>query len=212
MNQRQRENEDRIFHAIQDLKDSVFGLKQPYISFCYISSSEDGYLFSIEKAFSFADELSQYAKQTRTFSAELSDVMPLFFRTIVKLLAAICGSSDWTFVSFRKLAKTALKNTPEETSVLERIVESHRAVIDDMFTNNEFWPEYEAFRSYMGHIDGEAFYLCAKHAVEDFVDDHKLNVLDRDQLTDGVVARISRLAAAIDRDLERPAVPGEGER
>lgn len=212
MNQRQRENEEKIFKAVQDLKDSVFGLKQPYISYCYTYSQEDGYRFVPAKAEYFAAELSRCAAGTRTYSEELSEVMPLFFRTVVRLLAAICGSGDWVFVSFRKLAKTALKSDPTEESVLERIVESHRAAINKMFWEEEFWPEYEAFNAYMGRVDAENFYLCAKHAVEDFVDEQRLNVLDRDRMTEGVVARISRLAAAIDRDLERPEMGEENDR
>lgn len=211
MDAKQRVNEEKIFKAIQELKDSVFGLKQPYISFCYNYSREDGYRFIPAKAEFFAAELSRCAMSARTYSEELSEVMPLFFRTVLRLLAAICGSGDWVFVSFRKLAKAALKDTPEDESVLERIVESHRAAIGGMFFEEEFWPEYEAFCGYMGRVDSEAFYLCAKHAVEAFVDEHKLNVLDHDSVTDGVVARISRLAAAIDRDLDRPPVTTEDE-
>lgn len=211
MNQRQRENEEKIFKAIQDLKDSVFGLRQPYISYCYNYSEEDGYRFVPARAEYFAAELTRCAMGTRTYGEELSEVMPLFFRTILRLLAAICGSGDWVFVSFRKLAEAALKDDPEDQSVLERIVDSHRAAIARMFFEEDFYPEYEAFRGYMGRVDGEAFYLCVKHAVEDFVDEQRLNVLDHDQLTGTVVARISRLAATIDRDLDRPEVPGEND-
>ncbi|MBR3704733.1 MAG: hypothetical protein IKM11_04545 [Oscillospiraceae bacterium] len=203
MNEKQRSNEEKIFKAIQDLKDSVFGLKQPYIRYCYTYTEEEGYRFCVPMADAFADELSMIAQHAPTYCDELSAVMPLFFRMIPRLLAAICASGDWIFVSFRKLAETALKDTPEEKSVLERIVESHRAVIDETFPNGEFWPDYEAFCGYMGRVDNEAFYRCAKNTVEKFLDERQLNVLDSDRATAGVVARISRLAAAIERDLSR---------
>lgn len=209
MNQRQIENEEKIFKAIQDLKDSVFGLRQPYISFCYTWSEEEGYCFSPARAEYFAAELSRCAAGTRRYCEELEPVVPLFFRSILRLLSAICGSGDWIFVSFRKLAETALKNTPEERSVLERIVDDHRKIIDRCFPLGEFWEDYEAFCGYMGRVDGEAFYHTVKQGVEAFIDEKGLNILDSDRLTDGVVARISRLAASIDRDLDRPPVPEE---
>ena len=203
MNEKQRENEALIFKAIQDLKDSVFGLKQSYVRYCYTYSEEDGRRFSVPKADAFAQELSTIAQQTPTYCGELAEVMPLFFRVIPRLLTAICGSGDWIFASFRKLAEAALKETPEEKSILECIVDDHRAEIDAAFPNGEFWPDYETFCGYMGRVDNESFYRCAKLTVEAFLDERCLNVLDRDQATAGVVARISRLAAAIDRDLSR---------
>lgn len=203
MNEKQRNNEEQIFKAIQDLKDSVFGLKQPYIRYCYTYSEEEGYRFCATMADAFADELSAAARRVPSYREELADVMPLFFRMIPRLLAAICASGDWIFVSFRKLADTALKNAPEEESVLERIVQSHREVIDETFPDGSFWPIYDAFCAYMGRVDNEAFYRCAKNSVETFLDEHQLNVLDSDRATSTVVARISRLAAAIDRDLSR---------
>ena len=203
MNEKQRSNEEQIFKAIQDLKDSMFGLKQPYIRYCYIYSEEEGYRFSIRMADLFAEELSVVARRTPTYSEELSEVMGLFFRMIPRLLAAICASGDWVCVSFRKLAETALKDTPEEKSVLERIVDSHREAIDETFPDGSFWPVYDAFCGYMGCVDNDAFYRCAKNSVEGFLDERHLNVLDSDRATAGVVARISRLAASIDRDLLR---------
>lgn len=109
MNEKQRNNEEQIFKAIQDLKDSVFGLKQPYIRYCYTYSEEEGYRFCATMADAFADELSAAARRVPSYREELADVMPLFFRMIPRLLAAICASGDWIFVSFRKLADTALK-------------------------------------------------------------------------------------------------------
>ena len=203
MNEKQRTNEEQIFKAIQDLKDSVFGLKQPYIRYCYTYSEEEGYQFSIPMADAFAEELSDIARQMPTYCEELSEVMDLFFRMIPRLLAAICASGDWIFASFRKLAETALKDSPEEESVLERIVNGHRDVIDETFPDGSFWPVYDAFCSYMGRVDNDAFYRCAKNGVEGFLDERRLNVLDSDRATAGVVARISRLAASIDRDLSR---------
>ena len=211
MNRKQQENEDKIFKAIQDLKDSMFGMKQPYIRYCYDRTDEDGLVFNGERAEDFVASLCEFCPQTRTYCSELEPVMPLFFRVTVKLLAAICNSGDWMFVSFRKLAKTALKGSPEEESVYERIASSHQHMIDKMFSEDDFWPDYDLLCDYMGRVDAEGFYLCVKHTLEKFLDDRRLNVLDRDQLTDSVVARISRLSAAFERDLKRIEDPWEDE-
>lgn len=211
MNQKQAENEDKIFKAIQDLKDSMFGMKQPYIRYCYDHTDEDGLVFNKEKAEVFVENLCEFSTKTRTYRGELIPVMPLFFRVTVMLLAAICNSGDWVFVSFRKLAKAALKSSPEEESTYDRIVESHRSQINRMFSANIFWPDYELLRACLGQVDAEDFYLCVKHTLEAFVDDRRLNVLDRDQLTESVVARISRLSATVERDLKRAEDPWEDE-
>lgn len=209
MNQKQFENEDKIFQAIQDLKDSIFGLKQPYIRYCYEYTEEDGYVFSRERTGVFAHRLTMCARETRTYSEELSAAIPLFFEMCAMLLAAICGKGDWIFVSFRKIAKAALKSSPEEESVLERIVKNSQEDIDDMFPDGAFWVLYEEFRPYMGQVDAEGFYLCVKHALEDFLDEHHLNALDKDKATESMVARINRLSAAIERDLSRSEFSGE---
>ena len=211
MNRKQQENEDKIFSAIQDLKDSMFGMKQPYTRYCYIHSDEDGYVFSEEKAEVFLTLLCSFSPETRTYNPEWGAVMPLFFRVTLRLLAAICNSGDWIFVSFRKLAKTAMKYSPNEKSVYERIVDSHREQIDRAFPSGSFWADYESFCTFMGFIDPEAFYQCVKNTLERFLDDQHLNVLDRDQMTDSVVARISRLSAAIERDLKRAEPQTEDE-
>ena len=209
MNQKQWENEEKVFKAIQDLKDSMFGMKQSYIPFCYTNDREDGYRFSEEKTKAFVEKLCGYAVGTRSYCSELERVIPLFFEVTTKLLAAICSSGDWVFVSYRKLADTAKKTCPEEKSVYERIVEDHRNKIDRMFSKDAFWPLYEEFAGYMGQVDGEGFYLCVKHTLEEFLDDHRLNCLDKDQLTESIVARISRLSASIERDLDRAEFPEE---
>lgn len=202
MNDRQAENEEKIFDAIQDLKDSIFGMKQPYIRFCY-RRTEDGIEFDREKTAQFAAELTELSHHTLAYSEELEPVMPLFFEMCAMLLAAICGRGDWIFVSFRKIARTALKASPEEESTLERIVQSHKETIDFSFPDGSFFPLYDAFNSYMGHVESNDFYHTVKYTLENFVDSHRLNVLDRDRMTENVTARIHRLSAAIERDLNR---------
>ena len=129
--------------------------------------------------------------------------MPLFFEMCAWLLDAICGKGDWIFVSFRKIAKTAMKTSPEEESTLDRLVRNCRGEIDFSFPDGEFWPLFDAFQSYMGQVDAESFYLAVKHSLEDFLDDNRLNALDKDRATDSMVARINRLSASIERDLSR---------
>ncbi len=209
MNAKQRANEDKIFKAIRDFKDSVFGLRQSYVPFCYTHSREDGDVFSVEKMSVFAFELFVYARQTKEYTDELKQVLSSYFRMVLMLLHAICSSGDWIFVSMRKLAEAALKSGTESESTLDRIVKSHTDRIDSAFPDGEFWEEYEMFCRDMGRVDNEAFYLSVKHALETFLDEHQLNVLDRDSSTDAVVARLSRLAASVERDLARSLLSEE---
>jgi len=203
MNRKQKENEEKVFKAIQGLKDSIFGLKQPYIRYCYTFTENDGYVFDREKAKFFAGLLAKYSRGTRRYSEELAPVMPLFFEMCAMLLAAICGKGDWVFVSFRKIAETAVKSSPEEESTLNRIVCSYGDEIDSLFPDGAFRKIYLEFESYMGRVSGEDFYYTVKYTLEDFLDDQQLNVLDKDKMTAGTVARINRLSAAIERDLNR---------
>ena len=211
MNRKQKENEEKLFKAVQDLKDSFFGLKQPYTRYCYDRTEENGLVFNWGKADAFAAVLFEFSPQTRVYGEDLEKAVRLFFRVTVRLLDAICHSGDWIFVSFRKLAETALKSSPEEESVYERIVKNHSTKIDDHFPDGSFWPEYEDFCTFMGQVDSERFYYCVKYTVEAFLDDRRLNVLDRDQLTESVITRISRLSAAIERDLLRTDAAWEDE-
>lgn len=209
MNRRQKINEEQVFKAIQNLKDSIFGLKQSYTRYCYRVTEEDGYVFDREKAKFFAGLLSKYSSYTRKYSEELAPVMPLYFEMCAMLLATICGKGDWVFVSFRKIAETAVKSSPEEESTLNRIVSRYWDELDSMFPDGAFRTLYEEFDSYMGRVSGEAFYYTVKYTLEDFLDDNSLNVLDRDRMTESAVARINRLAASIERDLCRTDEPGE---
>lgn len=209
MDLKQRENEDKIFAAVQDLKDSIFGMKQPYTPFCYDITEEDGLVFNDGRAAAFAAELSAFARSTRTYSEALAPAVPIFFLVTLRLLAAICSSGDWVFVSFRKLAKTVGKDSPEEESVYERIVDSHRPHIDRLFPDGRFWPDYDIFRHSMDHADSEDLFLCIKHTLEAFLDDRHLNALDHDPMTENISARISRLSAAVERDLRRAKFHGE---
>ena len=211
MNTKQQANEEKIFKAIRDFKDSVFGLRQSYTTFCYTRSDEDGEVFSMDKMTVFAFELYVYSRQTKEYTDELEKILASYFRMVLMLLHAICSSGDWIFVSMRKLAEAALKSSTEDESTLDRIVSSHRSRIDRAFPDGAFWQEYELFCCDMGRVDNEAFYLSVKHALEKFLDEHRLNVLDRDSSTDAVVARLSRLAASVERDLARGLVSEESE-
>ena len=142
-------------------------------------------------------------RYTSRYSEELAPVMSLFFEMCAMLLAAICGKGDWVFVSFRKIAETAVKSSPEEESTLNRIVSSYGDEIDSLFPDGAFRKIYLEFESYMGRVSGEDFYYTVKYTLEDFLDDQQLNVLDKDKMTAGTVARINRLSAAIERDLNR---------
>lgn len=208
MDPMQQKHEDEIFQAIQDLKDSIFGLKQPYTPYCYEDIPGQGYVFSPAKTGEFVGQLCALAREVRSYREELEPVLPLFFSMTVRLLSAICGSGDWVFVSFRKIAKTALKSEPDEESTLDRIVSSHRHLLDLHFPEGEFWADFDVFSHYMGRVDPDSFYMCVKHTVERYLDCRRLNPLDSPRTTQAITTRIHRLSAAIEQELRQSG--GEG--
>lgn len=203
MNKTQKENEEKLFKAIQDLKDSIFGLKQPYIPLCYDISPERGYEFNSRKMRALVDELTETSKTVRSYQAEFAPILPLFFELCFKFLAAVCNPSDWIFVSIRKIANTLYRHAPGADSTFDRMLRNNRNTIDNLFAQDEFWPLYEDFSARIDELDFQGFSQCVKHTVETYIDNHHLNTLDHDQATQSIITRLNRVSSTIQRDVSR---------
>lgn len=206
MENNQAANEKKIFDAIQELKDCIFGLKQTYTDFCYEHTVKDGcssYMMSTEKLNDFANELSETAKAVRYYNESFDPILPVFFKVTIMFLTAACNPSDWLFVSIRKIGGTVFKTDPDEKSTFDIMVETATPTINDYFTDGLFWKDYELFNASLGGVDLSDFEQCVKRTIERFIDEHELNALGDDVATQNFVARINRTAVTIARDLRR---------
>lgn len=203
MNDKLIENEKKIFDAIQELKDSIFGLNQSYADFCYQYSAEYGYTLDQSKLESFAQSLSETAKQVKHYEGAFEPVLPLFFRMSIMFLAAACNPSDWLFVSIRKLGNTVYKANTEEKSVFDIMVEDSSKYLDEYFEDNIFRTTYEQFSDAISNVDMTNFGQCTKRALERFIDDNNLNTLNDDVATQNIISRMQRTSVMIARDIQR---------
>ena len=203
MNDKQIENEKKIFDAIQELKDSIFGLNQSYADFCYQYSAEYGYTLDQLKIESFAQALSETAMQVKYYEGAFEPVLPVFFRMSIMFLAAACNPSDWLFVSIRKLGNTVYKANTEEKSIFDIMVEDSSKYLDEYFEGNVFWEIYKQFSDLISNVDLTNFGQCVKRALERFIDDNNLNTLNDDAATQNIVSRMRRTSVMIARDIQR---------
>ena len=196
MTERQLKNEERIFDTIQELKDSIFGLKQSYISFCYDYTEENGYVLNYEKLHSFSLELSDIAKKVDCYDDSFANILPSFFKLAVIFLHTTCNPSDWIFVSFRKIGKTIYKNQEDEQSTFDIMVENATEYLKD----NLFWKEYSLFNNLIKNVNLSDIDLCIKKTIETFIDEYRLNCLDDDELTQNIISKINRISFFITKE------------
>lgn len=193
----------KIFDAIQELKDSIFGLNQSYADFCYNYSFENGYYLDQSKLIAFSTSLANTAKQVKYYDSVYAKVLPLFFKMAVMFLAAACNPSDWLFVSIRKLGTAVYKTSAEEQSIFDIMVEDSSAFLDEYFSDKSFQEVYNQFSKEITTIDMDNFGQCVKRAIERFIDENELNTLNDDVATQNIISRMARTSAIITRDLQR---------
>lgn len=187
MTEKQRINEEKVFDAIQDLKDSVFGLKNSYVRFCY-SDSESGRFWDNSRVDIFIDEIIENAKKSSYYKSEFASDIKLILELILKFIHKVCPFEDQRFVSIRKIVKTAEKPTTDYKSVFEIMIETQNQYFDMEYQNKC----NELFLNITG-IDFQSFYKCIKHGIEAFIDSKGLNILNDDDMTREVLARIKRV-------------------
>lgn len=196
-------NEKKIFDAIQGLKDSIFGLNQPYTDFCYSHSLEEGYTLDLSKLSEFSTSLANTAKQVKYYDATFEPVLPLFFKMAVMFLAAACNPDDWLFVSLRKLGDTVYKTNASEQSVFDIMVENDSKYLNEYYQDKAFQAIYNQFSEEIAFLDMTNFAQCVKQAIERFIDENELNTLNDDIATRNIILRIQRSSEMITRDMLR---------
>ena len=181
-------NEEKIFDVIQDLKDSIFGLKNSYVKYCY--SETDGSLFwDNKKSEKFIKELLEHAKMTSTYNAQFEGLIVLAFELILKFILHACNFEEQQFVSLRKIIKTTQKESKEDQSIFEIMVEQQKGYFDMVY-----FDKLQLFSDQIIEVNFDDFYKSCKHAIEAFIDSHNLNSIKNDKVTSELVLRISRLS------------------
>ena len=203
MNETRISNEQKIFSAIQELKDSIFGLKQSYTEFCYDYSEETGLFLDPEKTNDFANNLLETSKPVRYYDSDFEEIFPLFIKMSVIFLDATCNPSDWLFVSIRKIGKTIYEEDPQQKSTFEIMVNNAKEAINSHHDSKQFWDTYELFQSKSSLINMRNFGQYVKLSVERFIDDNGLNYLDDTKATEMLISRINRTSSIIAKEVQR---------
>ena len=195
----EKTNEEKIFDAIQDLKDSLFGLKNSYANYCY-SESSNGLYWNNNKSERFIEEIISQAKSTKTYNEEFEPIIRAALELSLKFILHACNFEEQQFVSLRKIIKTMEKDIEGEPSVFEIMVNRQKGYFDNIYLE-----KLEQFSLKMVGIDFEAFYKCCKHAIESFIDKNNLNSINSNRVTSEIVLRINRLSKITSSELRKYA-------
>jgi len=202
-------NEKAIHEAIQDLKDSIFGMKQSFASMCMTSDSEYVADRDQERTTQFVEELISIAENTDCFTPKMLETVSLFFEVSIKFLLVACPKTDWLFQSIKKISNTVLKNASTEKSTFDVMVEDARIYIDEVFIDEaDFWQPYQNFTTCIAAVDQSQFCLCVKRTLEQYTDIHCLNPIDNDELTKRIIDRLYRNSRQIQFELRKNLVEG----
>ena len=189
-----QKREKKILDAIQQLKDSVFGMETSYAQYCY-SVNEHKSELDFEKVNQFIYKLINYASADSRFTAELKPLIQDFLTITLQYLDSTFASYEYKFSSIRKIAYTIRKNNAEQKSTFDILITD---VEQDLST--DCFALYKKFTNDILSVDQESFYLCIKHALEKFVDEHGLNCIDDENAVDQMVSKIHQLAYRVKLD------------
>lgn len=190
-----RENESAIHNAIQDLKDSIFGLKQPFSVMGIISDTEHGPTIDSEKLSPFISELENIAKTLPDHDDGIERVLKQFWIVAIKFLIVSCREEDWNFQSIKKLAGAVEKADVETDSVFDILISDARHDLSMAYPGDEeFWALYREFSLGIIDCDTNKFLLLNKHTLERYIDNHLLNTLESPEATNQIISQIERCA------------------
>ena len=188
-----KENELAIHRAVQDLKDSIFGMKQPFFSMGILKESENSTTLHQENFSSFIGELECIAKTIPEHEISLAIVLKNFWILSIKFLLVACPEEDWNFQSIKKLATTVAKKDSQTDSVFDILLRDAQSDLSIAYPNeNDFWSLYNEFSSQIVNCDIDKFSQLNKHTLEKYIDKHSLNTLDSQDSTQRIVSHIER--------------------
>ena len=196
MSEISEKNKDRLFNAIQNLKDCAFGMQASYVPLCY-SHDGDDLVWDEQKKESFIHDLIRFASNKHNYTPELERPIYLFFDITIKFIAAACRFSEQAFVSLRKIAKVAYKSDPEKKCTFEYLIEAEKEQIDKMFGETTYWSNYSEFITWLIKIDNDLLFACIKYALEEYIDDRALSAFSDTTAINNMITRVNRTASII---------------
>ena len=182
------ENEKKLLKAIQQFKDTAFGLESRYTPYCY--EYVDGIRkLNEEKVEAFIAELEELAKRSSFYTDALANLIDKFLRVVIRYMDCTFAPYEYKFVSIRKIADTVYKQSSTQVSTFDILITDQRNKLD-----RYHYSLYEDFTKEIVDADQTAFYRCVKTALDSFVDGHQLNCLHDDTETAELVARINQFS------------------
>lgn len=189
------ENEKKLLKAIQQFKDTAFGLESRYTSYCYEYIGGVRQL-NEEKVEAFITELEELAKRSSFYTDALTSLIDKFLRVVIRYMDCTFAPYEYKFVSIRKIADTVYKQSLTQVSTFDILITDQKQKMDPYY-----YSLYENFTKDIVDADQSAFFRCIKTSLDAFVDEHQLNCLHDDQETAELVARINQYS----RRLTSPA-------
>lgn len=194
------ENEKKLLKAIQQFKDTAFGLESKYTPYCY--EYIDGLRqLNGEKVDAFIAELEGLAKGNSLYTDALMDLIDKFLRIVIRYMDCTFAPNEYKFVSIRKLADTIYKQSATQNSTFDILITDQRNKLDPYH-----YSLYEDFTKNIVSVDQTAFYRCIKTALDAFVDGHQLNCLHDDKKTADLIARINQYSHKLTTPLRESSV------
>ena len=197
MKTKMKDNEQKIIDAINNLKDSVFGLHSSYAQFCY-STIDGKWTLDKTKINDFVNGLLIYARQHQKYSDTYENLMTNFFELVVVYIDCVCPIDDQLFVSFRKILNTIKKDSVDSLSTFDVMINDEINSFD-----KDFIAKYEYLTKTIVEADYDSFCSCVKYAINEFVDNNQLNILSDDIATERAIININRLSSKLKFDFQR---------
>lgn len=201
MTEQAQKNKDRLFNAIQNLKDCAFGMNASYMPFCY-SYLNDTYNWDENKLGEFISTLVGYAPNCVYYHAEFDRSLYLFYSLTIRFISAACNSNEQTFVSLRKIAKVTEKN-PGIKSTFEYLIEEQETFINRHFDAETYWLEYREFVDILDKTNYNDFFGTINYTLQKFIDEHSLSLFSDTAVINSMIMRINRTSSQITSEFRR---------
>ena len=130
------ENEKKLLKAIQQFKDTAFGLESRYTPYCY--EYIDGVRrLNEEKVETFITELEELAKRSSFYTDALTSLIDKFLRVVIRYMDCTFAPYEYKFVSIRKIADTVYKQSLAQVSTFDILITDQKHKIDNSEESSE---------------------------------------------------------------------------
>lgn len=186
-------NEERILQKYQKVKDTIFGLDQPFFRQFYTYTARQGYQYDENEADLLIKSILEYCdKEEQLFYSIMQD----FLDVGLKFLFATCNSDDWIYISFVKLSEIIEKLEEDWVTTMDVMVGDEQETLNRTF-GDEFNETYQRLTNAILGKDLSEFPRYVKKSLEKHIDAKGLNSLDDDILTDEILELMDMVARRV---------------